>query len=107
MLTQQRYTVKNSQNKKTSDSYLLFETIIAVSMFFSIIIVVLKTLNFSNNNLKRSLQNFTSICQVADFYNENLNTTELTGKTVSFGGVDFVKIPVKTDMGEKYVFIKK
>ena len=99
--------IKPVVRQNTKGAFFLFETIITISMFFSIIIVIFNVMNFSNHSFERNLQHFQSICKIADFYNENLNNVGHTGETVSFGEINFVKVPVTTDVGIKYVFIKK
>ncbi len=99
--------IKPLVRKNTKDAFFLFEAIITISMFFSIIIIIFNVINFSNHGFERNLLHFRSICQTSDFYNENLNNVGHTGESVSFGGVSFVKVPVTTDVGTKYVFIKK
>ena len=93
--------------QKTQDAFFLFEAIIVISIFFSVVIAIFQVINFSIVSFKKNMQHFNSVCQVSDFYNENQNTVKHTGETIYFDGVAFYKFSVTTDIGTKYVFIKK
>lgn len=91
----------------TNASFFLFETVIVLSVFFSIIIAIIKVINFSNVCFRKNIEQFNLICKASNFYNENQNSVQQAGETIYFDGVSFYKFSVKTDEGTKYVFIKK
>ena len=95
------------KTKKARESFFLFEAIVTVMIFASVVVGILSVMNFSVKTFTRSSGQFEASCTVADFYHTNLEEGTVSGETIYLDGVAFTKVPVATDVGTKYVFFKK
>ena len=92
---------------KAKEAFFLFEAIVAVVIFASVVVGILSVMNLSVKTFTRSSEQYEAICRVSDFYHKNLEEGAVSGETIYLDGVAFSKVPVTTDVGTKYVFFKK
>ena len=93
--------------QRAKEAFFLFEAIIAVTIFASVVVGILSVVNFSAKTFFQSSLQFEAICTVSDFYHKNLQGSTVSGETIYLDGVAFTKVPIATDVGTKYVFFKK